>query len=49
MEKIGLQIMFQNYGSSMSDVDHVQEEIAIAEMAEPMGFDEIWPVEHHFT
>jgi alkanesulfonate monooxygenase SsuD/methylene tetrahydromethanopterin reductase-like flavin-dependent oxidoreductase (luciferase family) len=49
MEKIGLQIVFQNYGSRIPDVEHVKDELALAEMAEPMGFDEIWPVEHHFT
>jgi len=48
MKKIGLQLVFQNYGSSIPDVEHVKNEIEIARMAEPLGMDEIWPVEHHF-
>ncbi len=49
MKKIGLQLVFQNYGSSIPDVEHVKNEIEIACMAEPLGMDEIWPVEHHFA
>ena len=49
MDKIGLQLLFQNYGSSIPDVEHVKYEIEIACMAETLGMDEIWPVEHHYT
>lgn len=48
MKKIGLQLVFQNYGSSIPDAEHVKDEIEIACMAEPLGVDELWPVEHHF-
>jgi alkanesulfonate monooxygenase SsuD/methylene tetrahydromethanopterin reductase-like flavin-dependent oxidoreductase (luciferase family) len=47
--KVGLQIIFQNHGNVVSDRQMVAEELRIAELAEPLGFDEIWPVEHHFT
>jgi len=47
--KVGLQIIFQNHGNLISDGQMVAEELHIAELAEPLGFDEIWPVEHHFT
>jgi len=47
--KLGLQIIFQNHGKTVSDHQMVMEEVRLAELAEPLGFDEIWPVEHHFT
>lgn len=49
MEKLGLQLVFQNYGSQQRDTEHFRQEMEIAELAEPLGMDEIWPVEHHFT
>jgi alkanesulfonate monooxygenase SsuD/methylene tetrahydromethanopterin reductase-like flavin-dependent oxidoreductase (luciferase family) len=47
--KIGLQMVFQNYGRRSADADLVQQEIRLAELAEDLDFDELWPVEHHFT
>jgi alkanesulfonate monooxygenase SsuD/methylene tetrahydromethanopterin reductase-like flavin-dependent oxidoreductase (luciferase family) len=47
--KFGLQIIFQNQGKAISDRQMVQEELRLAELAESLGFDEVWPVEHHFT
>lgn len=47
--KVGLQIIFQNYRDAMPDAQMVDEELHIAERAEALGFDEVWPVEHHFT
>lgn len=47
--RIGLQLVFQNYGRRVSDAELFQSEVRLAEMAEDLGFSEIWPVEHHFT
>jgi alkanesulfonate monooxygenase SsuD/methylene tetrahydromethanopterin reductase-like flavin-dependent oxidoreductase (luciferase family) len=47
--KIGLQQVFQNHGREVSDGQMVEEEIALGLMAEELGLDELWPVEHHFT
>ena len=47
--KLGLQQVFQNHGREVPDGQMLQEEIALGLMAEDMGLDELWPVEHHFT
>lgn len=47
--KVGLQQVFQNHGREVSDGQMMQEEIALGLLAEEVGFDELWPVEHHFT
>ena len=44
---IGMQMLFQNPGN-MSDVELYKLELKVAELAEPMGFDILWSVEHHF-
>ena len=41
--------VFQNPGNARSDAEVYREELRIAEMAEPLGFDSIWSIEHHFT
>ena len=33
----------------MSDFEVYQNELRLADMVEPLGFDSIWAVEHHFT
>jgi len=47
--KAGLLLNFQNYRNQVSDAQSVTEELRIAELAEPLGFDSVWCVEHHFT
>jgi len=47
--RVGLQMVFQNYGRRVPDADVVKAELRLAELAEDLGFDELWPVEHHFT
>ncbi|NQY92472.1 MAG: LLM class flavin-dependent oxidoreductase, partial [Deltaproteobacteria bacterium] len=42
-------MVFQNFGRRAPDGELVQSELRMAEMAEDLGFDELWPVEHHFT
>jgi alkanesulfonate monooxygenase SsuD/methylene tetrahydromethanopterin reductase-like flavin-dependent oxidoreductase (luciferase family) len=47
--RIGVGTTFQNYGGSMTDHEVYRAEIALADLAEPLGFDSIWGLEHHFT
>ena len=46
---IGYAPIFQNLDNELSDSDVYAQELRLAEMAEPMGFDSIWESEHHFT
>jgi alkanesulfonate monooxygenase SsuD/methylene tetrahydromethanopterin reductase-like flavin-dependent oxidoreductase (luciferase family) len=47
--EVGILLVFQNYRGQGRDADVVRNETRIAELAEPLGFDKIWSVEHHFT
>ena len=46
----GVQMIFQSYGydDSVTDGQVYDEEIRLALLAEELGFDKLWPVEHHF-
>jgi alkanesulfonate monooxygenase SsuD/methylene tetrahydromethanopterin reductase-like flavin-dependent oxidoreductase (luciferase family) len=46
---VGMATVFQNTGRALSDHQIYLNELALADMAEPLGFDSIWGVEHHFT
>jgi alkanesulfonate monooxygenase SsuD/methylene tetrahydromethanopterin reductase-like flavin-dependent oxidoreductase (luciferase family) len=46
---VGFGPLFQNPGNRLSDAEVYRQELRLAEMAEPLGFDSIWSVEHHFT
>ncbi len=46
---VGYSPVFQNPNNQRSDTEVYREELRLAEMAEPMGFDSIWSIEHHFT
>ena len=46
---VGLSVIFQNPGGTKPDRDIYAEELVLAKQAEPLGFDSIWSVEHHFT
>ncbi len=46
---VGYAPIFQNPGSALADAEVYRQELRLAEMAEPLGFDSIWSVEHHFT
>ncbi len=45
--RIGIQMLFQNPGT-MTDAELYVRELKVAELAEPLGFDTLWSVEHHF-
>lgn len=46
---VGFSVIFQNPGEERPDAVVYQEDLALARQAEPLGFDSIWSVEHHFT
>jgi alkanesulfonate monooxygenase SsuD/methylene tetrahydromethanopterin reductase-like flavin-dependent oxidoreductase (luciferase family) len=46
---VGMSVVFQNTGKHLPDRQVYLNELALAEMAEPLGFESIWSVEHHFT
>src|SRR6059058_6292389 len=46
---VGLAAVFQNPKKARSDIDVYRNELRLAAEAEPLGFESIWGVEHHFT
>lgn len=47
--EMGVSFTFQNLGREHSDRHIWQRELALAQQAEPLGFDSVWTTEHHFT
>ena len=46
---VGLAIIFQGTNPRLSDLQVYQQELRLGGMAEELGFQSIWGVEHHFT
>lgn len=46
---VGMAAIFQNTDKKWTDREVYANELRLAEMAEPLGFESIWSVEHHFT
>ena len=46
---VGMSIIFQNPGRERPDREVYESDLKLADLAEPLGFDSIWTVEHHFT
>jgi alkanesulfonate monooxygenase SsuD/methylene tetrahydromethanopterin reductase-like flavin-dependent oxidoreductase (luciferase family) len=46
---VGYAPIFQNLGRRLSDREVFRQELRLAELAEPLGFDSVWEPEHHFT
>lgn len=46
---VGIQVIFSSFASNDSDSQVFSEETRLCLLAEDLGFDVIWPVEHHFT
>ena len=46
---VGMAVIFQGQGENRSDREVYQRELRLGDMAEPLGFESIWGVEHHFT
>src|SRR5215831_18436615 len=47
--RVGMATVFQNPLDQRSDHDVYTNEIRLSNLAEPLGFDSVWGVEHHFT
>src|SRR5690554_3720506 len=46
---VGLCAFFQNLDGRHTDREVWQHECAMADLAEPLGFDSVWAAEHHVT
>ena len=46
---VGMSVIFQNPGEKVPDAQIYAQDLALARLAEPLGFESIWSVEHHFT
>jgi alkanesulfonate monooxygenase SsuD/methylene tetrahydromethanopterin reductase-like flavin-dependent oxidoreductase (luciferase family) len=46
---VGMSAVFQNPLNERSDYEVYRSELRLAELAEPLGFESVWGVEHHFT
>lgn len=46
---VGYAPLFQNPDNARPDLEVYERELRLAELAEPLGFESIWSVEHHFT
>lgn len=46
---VGMAAIFQNPGKHTTDREVYNNDVRLAELAEPMGFESVWTVEHHFT
>src|SRR2546426_231370 len=47
--RVGMTVVFQNPHDVQSDHAVYADELRLADLAEPLGYDSIWGVEHHFT
>jgi alkanesulfonate monooxygenase SsuD/methylene tetrahydromethanopterin reductase-like flavin-dependent oxidoreductase (luciferase family) len=47
--QVGILQIFQNYLGRFRDEDVVRGEARLARLAEELGYDKLWAVEHHFT
>src|SRR5262245_55560505 len=46
---VGTAVIFQGEGEGRTDRNVYRNELRLADLAEPLGFQSIWGVEHHFT
>jgi alkanesulfonate monooxygenase SsuD/methylene tetrahydromethanopterin reductase-like flavin-dependent oxidoreductase (luciferase family) len=46
---VGMATVFQSAGKARTDREVYQQELKLSDLAEPLGFESIWGVEHHFT
>jgi len=46
---VGMGAVFQSPNRTVSDRQIYRDELRLADLAEPLGYESIWGVEHHFT
>ena len=46
---IGMAVIFQGTGEGRTDRNVYRNELRLGDLAEPLGFESLWGVEHHFT
>ena len=46
---VGTGVVFQGMGQGRTDRNVYRNELRLGDLAEPLGFESIWGVEHHFT
>ena len=46
---VGTAVIFQNPHRHLTDQQVYARDVALAKLAEPLGFESVWSVEHHFT
>jgi alkanesulfonate monooxygenase SsuD/methylene tetrahydromethanopterin reductase-like flavin-dependent oxidoreductase (luciferase family) len=46
---VGVLLIFQNYQGRGSDAGMIRDQMQLALLAEALGYDKLWPPEHHFT
>jgi alkanesulfonate monooxygenase SsuD/methylene tetrahydromethanopterin reductase-like flavin-dependent oxidoreductase (luciferase family) len=46
---VGMTVIFQNPFDARPDRDVYRDDLRLADLAEPLGFESVWGVEHHFT
>ena len=46
---IGMAVIFQGMGEGRTDRNVYRNELRLGDLAEPLGFESLWSVEHHFT
>ena len=46
---VGMSAVFQSANSGLTDFQVYQNELRLADLAEPLGYQSVWGVEHHFT
>ncbi len=46
---VGMSVVFQNPDRARPDHEVWRDELKLADMAEPLGYQSVWTVEHHFT
>jgi alkanesulfonate monooxygenase SsuD/methylene tetrahydromethanopterin reductase-like flavin-dependent oxidoreductase (luciferase family) len=46
---VGMAVVFQGEGEGRTDRNVYRNELRLGDLAEPLGFESLWGVEHHFT
>ncbi len=46
---VGMSVVFQNPDRARPDHEVWRDELKLADLAEPLGYQSVWTVEHHFT